>query len=40
MDTFYQSLNLMWQGMLGIFIVILIIYIMIKLLIKIFPPKN
>ncbi|WP_278335871.1 OadG-related small transporter subunit [Desnuesiella massiliensis] len=39
-DVFYNTLTLMWQGMLGIFVVILIIYIMIKTLLKVFPTKK
>jgi hypothetical protein len=40
METFYQSLEVMGFGMLGIFIVISVFYATIVLLGKIFPEKG
>ncbi|WP_278281012.1 OadG-related small transporter subunit [Clostridium sp. N3C] len=39
-DNFLKSLKLMGMGMTGIFIVTFIIYLTIKLLLRIFPEKN
>lgn len=39
-EMFEQTLPLMAKGMGGIFVVILLIYILIKVLLKIFPVKN
>ncbi|WP_278246090.1 OadG-related small transporter subunit [Clostridium hydrogeniformans] len=38
-DSLQETLPLMLQGMGGIFIVVLLIYIMMKILLKVFPPK-
>jgi preprotein translocase subunit Sss1 len=38
-EDFYKALELMGFGMAGIFIVTFIIYLMIKLLLKVFPQK-
>lgn len=38
-DSLQETLPLMLQGMGGIFIVVLLIYIMMKVLLKVFPPK-
>ncbi|MFA7125768.1 MAG: hypothetical protein WC129_07020 [Sphaerochaetaceae bacterium] len=37
MDVFMQSLTLMWQGMLAIFVVIFAIYVVLLLFPKLFP---
>jgi len=39
MTNFYKSLEVMYYGMAGIFVVIMVMYISIKLLLKLFPPK-
>ncbi len=39
MMNFYTTLRIMGFGMLGIFAVILLIFAVIKILIKVFPPK-
>lgn len=39
-ESLSETLPIMGKGMLGIFVVILLIYILIKVLIKIFPAKN
>lgn len=38
--NFKESLNVLVNGMIGIFTVIIVIFIMIKLLIKVFPEKS
>jgi hypothetical protein len=39
-ETFLMSLELMWRGMSGIFSIVFLIYLMIKLLNKVFPVKK
>ncbi len=39
-ELFKQSLTLMWQGMAAIFVVILIIYVMLLILPKIFKTDS
>lgn len=39
-EVFYQALGIMGQGMLGIFIFMLIFYLLIIALEKIFTPKS
>lgn len=39
MENFYNSLTVLYYGMAGIFVVIMVMYITIKLLLKTFPPK-
>ncbi len=38
-QTFLDSLEVMGLGMAGIFIVMILLYLSIKLLLKAFPPK-
>jgi Na+-transporting methylmalonyl-CoA/oxaloacetate decarboxylase gamma subunit len=38
--TFKESLNVMVSGMGGIFVVMLIIFLLIKILLKVFPEKQ
>ncbi|MDO9592573.1 MAG: OadG-related small transporter subunit [Erysipelotrichaceae bacterium] len=38
-ETFMMALELMWRGMLGIFSIVSLLYLMIKLLHKLFPAK-
>ncbi|WP_179632100.1 OadG-related small transporter subunit [Clostridium peptidivorans] len=38
--NFKESLNVLINGMIGIFTVIIVIFIIIKLLIKVFPEKS
>lgn len=40
MESLSETLPIMGKGMLGIFVVILLIYILIKVLLKVFPAKN
>ena len=40
MDTFYQGLKLMGFGMAGIFLVLILIFLSIKVLLKVFPDKK
>lgn len=39
-ETVMLALELMWRGMLGIFSIVFLLYLMIKLLNKIFPVKS
>ncbi len=38
-EAFLHSLDYMWKGMLGIFIVIIVIFLVVKLLGILFPEK-
>lgn len=38
--NFKESLNVLINGMIGIFTVIIVIFIIIKLLMKVFPEKS
>lgn len=40
MENFYQSLEIMGFGMVGIFVVLGMIFVAVKLLIKLFPEKQ
>jgi hypothetical protein len=40
LQNFYLSLEVLGLGMAGIFFVLFLIYIMIKGLLKFFPPKS
>jgi Na+-transporting methylmalonyl-CoA/oxaloacetate decarboxylase gamma subunit len=40
MEVFKQSLTLMWQGMLAIFVVIFLIYLVLSLFPKIFKNNK
>lgn len=40
MGAFYQSLEIMGFGMVGIFIVLGMIFVAVKLLIKVFPERE
>lgn len=40
MENFYQSLEIMGFGMVGIFVVLGMIFAAVKLLIKLFPEKQ
>jgi len=40
MDVFMQSLTLMWQGMLAIFVVIFLIFLVLLLFPKIFKNRK
>ncbi len=40
LTNFYQSLQIMWQGMAGILIVIVAFYFMIVGLTKLMPPEG
>jgi len=40
MDVFRQSLTLMWQGMLAIFVVIFLIFVVLTLFPRIFKHKK
>jgi hypothetical protein len=40
MENFYKALKLMGFGMSGIFIVLILIFISIKVLLKVFPDKK
>lgn len=39
-ETFMLALELMWRGMLGIFSIVFMLYLMIKVLHKLFPVKE
>lgn len=39
-ENFYSSLEVLYYGMAGIFIVIIVMYISIKLLLRVFPVKK
>lgn len=39
-QAFLSSFSVMWQGMLGIFVVVAVIVLCVVLLRKIFPNKN
>ena len=40
LPVFYEGLKIMGFGMVGIFLVLTIIFLSIKLLLKAFPPKQ
>ncbi|WP_423244796.1 OadG-related small transporter subunit [Fonticella tunisiensis] len=40
LPTFFQGLKLMGFGMTGIFLVLLLLFALVKVLIKLFPPKT
>ncbi len=40
LTNFYKSLEVLGYGMSAIFIVIMVMYISIKVLLKVFPPKS
>lgn len=40
LDTFYEGLKIMGFGMVGIFLVLLLIFASIKVLLKVFPAKS
>lgn len=40
LGTFFEGLEIMGFGMAGIFLVLLLIFISIKVLLKVFPPKD
>jgi hypothetical protein len=40
LPTFFMGLKVMVFGMVGIFLVLLLIYVSIKVLIKLFPANN
>jgi Na+-transporting methylmalonyl-CoA/oxaloacetate decarboxylase gamma subunit len=40
LDILYKSFQVMGLGMAGIFTVLLLIFVMIKVLLKVFPPKE
>lgn len=39
LSTFFEGIEIMGFGMMGIFLVLLLIFISIKVLLKVFPPK-
>ena len=40
LDVLYKAFQVMGLGMAGIFTVLLLIFVMIKVLLKVFPPKE